>query len=234
MALTAQNTVGVTAIHPVPPQMILDQVRAVSSDLGVDAVKIGMLADEGTIEAVVRALGELGEAPTVVDPVMIAESRAVLLDPEAKTALIERVLPIATVATPNLPEARELTGMGESADPAELARAVHALGPRYAVVTGGHSGEGTDFFFDGESVVAIRGPKHPEGATHGSGCTHSSVLAAHLALGMEPLEAARAARAIAAEAVAAGMRELGVGAGPVDALRVSRRRPDAGGGGDGD
>ncbi len=232
VALTAQNTVGVAAIHPVPPQMILEQVRAVASDIGVDAVKVGMLGDEATISAVVQALGELGEVPVVVDPVMVAESRAVLLDPDAKAALVSRVLPLATVATPNLPEARELTGVGEGTGPGELARAVRALGPRYAVVTGGH-GEGSDYFFDGERVVAIEGPRHPDGASHGSGCTHSSALAAHLALGLDPLEASRAARSIAAEAVAAGLRELGAGPGPVDALEIRARRQGEAGGGSG-
>jgi hydroxymethylpyrimidine/phosphomethylpyrimidine kinase len=225
VALTAQNTVGVTAIHPIPQQMILDQVRAVSSDIGVDAVKVGMLADEGTIAAVVEAIGELGDVPVVVDPVMIAESRAVLLNPTAKAALIERVLPLAAVATPNLPEAVELTGMSEGTEPEELARAVHAMGPASVVVTGGHSDEGTDYFFDGETMEAIPGPRHPPGATHGSGCTHSSALAAHLALGMSTLEAARAARVIAAEAVAAGLHDVGSGPGPVDALGIAERRP---------
>ena len=225
VALTAQNTVGVTAIHPVPPQMILDQVRAVSSDIGVDAVKVGMLGDEATIDAVVEAIGELGEAPVVVDPVMIAESRAVLLDPSAKAALVERVLPLASVATPNLPEAAELTGLGEGADPEELARAVHAMGPENVVVTGGHSDEGTDYFFDGEAIEPIPGPRYEPGATHGSGCTHSSALAAHMALGMGPLEAAREARQIASEAVAAGLRDLGSGPGPVDVLGTAQRRP---------
>jgi hydroxymethylpyrimidine/phosphomethylpyrimidine kinase len=225
VALTAQNTVGVTAIHPIPPPMILDQVRAVASDIGVDAVKVGMLGDEATIRAVVQAIGELRDVPVVVDPVMIAESRAVLLDPAAKAALIERVLPLATVVTPNLPEARELTGLGEGADPAELARAVHALGPQVAVVTGGHSEEGVDLFFDGSDAVELEGPIHPDGAAHGSGCTHSSALAAHLALGFTPLESARAARRIAAEAVASGLRELGSGPGPVDVLGLDELRP---------
>ena len=225
VALTAQNTVGVTAIHPVPPPMILEQVRAVSSDIGVDAVKVGMLGDEETIGAVVEAIGELGGVPVVVDPVMIAESRAVLLDPAAKAALIERVLPLATVATPNLPEAGELTGLGERADPEELARAVHALGPAHVVVTGGHSDQATDYFFDGETIERIPGPRHPPGATHGSGCTHSSALAAHMALGMSALEAAKMARGIEAEAVAAGLRDLGSGPGPVDVLGIANRRP---------
>ena len=135
------------------------------------------------------------------------------------------MLPLATVATPNLPEAGELTGLGERADPEELARAVHALGPAHVVVTGGHSDQATDYFFDGETIERIPGPRHPPGATHGSGCTHSSALAAHMALGMSALEAAKMARGIAAEAVAAGLRDLGSGPGPVDVLGIANRRP---------
>jgi hydroxymethylpyrimidine/phosphomethylpyrimidine kinase len=223
VALTAQNTVGVTSVHPVPGQVIIDQVVAVASDLGVDAVKIGMLGDEATIDAVVRSLGWTGKAPVVVDPVMVAESGAVLLDPAAKRALIERVLPLAAVVTPNLPEARELTGMPPDAGQDELARAVHSLGPQAVVVTGGHTHDGDDLFFDGEHLERIEGARHPDGASHGSGCTHSSALAAHLALGFQPLEAARAAREIAAQAVADGLREVGAGAGPVDVLGVRAR-----------
>lgn len=224
VALTAQNTVGVTAIHPVPPPMILDQVRAVSSDIGVDAVKVGMLGDAATIQAVAEAIRELGDVPVVVDPVMIAESRAVLLDPAAKAALIESILPLATCATPNLPEARELAGMGEGTSPEELAQAIHALGPDFVIVTGGHSDDGTDHFYDGVELVEIPGPIHPAGAAHGSGCTHSSALAAHLALGFEPLDAARRAREIAAEAVLNGLRDIGSGPGPVDVLGIAGRR----------
>ena len=223
VALTAQNTREVVSVHPVPREMILDQVRAVAADLGIDAVKVGMLGDEATIEAVAEAIGEFDGAPVVVDPVMVAESGAVLLEPAAKSAVVERILPLAAVATPNLAEARELTGLGEEAGREELARAVHALGPAAVVVTGGHSDDGADLFFDGEESVAIEGPVHPPGASHGSGCTHSSALAAHLALGFSPLEATRAAREIAAEAVANGLRELGSGAGPVDALGVRAR-----------
>ena len=121
-ALTAQNTVGVEMVTPVPPEMIVAQVRAVADDIGVDAVKVGMLGDEPTIDAVVEALDLVGDAPIVVDPVMVSQSGAVLLDPNAKAALIERVLPLATVVTPNLPEARELAGLGDGARPEELAR----------------------------------------------------------------------------------------------------------------
>ncbi|HET8976362.1 MAG TPA: bifunctional hydroxymethylpyrimidine kinase/phosphomethylpyrimidine kinase [Solirubrobacterales bacterium] len=224
VALTAQNTREVVAVQTLPREFILDQIRCVAEDIGVDAVKIGMLFDEPTIDAVAEGLALVGKAPVVVDPVMVAESGAVLLRPEAKRALIERIFPLAAVVTPNVPEARELTGLGPDASPAELAHAVHALGPRAAVVTGGHTESGADVFYDGEADELIEGPRHPAGASHGSGCTHSSALAAHLARGLEPLEAARAARLIAAEAVANGLRDVGEGAGPVDALGIAARR----------
>jgi hydroxymethylpyrimidine/phosphomethylpyrimidine kinase len=220
VALTAQNTHEVISVETLPRQFILDQVRAVATDMGVDAVKIGMLFDEPTIAAVDEALELVGEAPVVLDPVMVAESGAVLLMPEAKQALIERIVPRATVVTPNLAEARELTGLGPDSSPEDLARAVRALGPDVAVVTGGHLDDGADRFFDGQELAEIEGPRHPEGASHGSGCTHSSALAARLALGDTPIEAARRARAIAAEAVANGLREIGSGAGPVDVLGI--------------
>jgi hydroxymethylpyrimidine/phosphomethylpyrimidine kinase len=218
VALTAQNTLGVSQIHAVPRESIVAQVRAVAEDIGADAVKIGMLGDEATIDAVVEALGLVGDAPIVVDPVMVSESGAVLLAEEAKQALIERILPLAAVVTPNLLEARELAGAGAAAAPEELARAIHDLGPNVVVVTGGHTDTGADVFFDGEQLVEIEGPRHPDGAAHGSGCTHSSALAATLAWGASPLTAARRARAVAAEAVANGLREIGEGPGPVDAL----------------
>ncbi|MGZ5325983.1 MAG: bifunctional hydroxymethylpyrimidine kinase/phosphomethylpyrimidine kinase [Solirubrobacterales bacterium] len=223
-AVTAQNTLGVDAVQAIAPEVIVAQVRAVAEDIGVDAAKVGMLADERTIDAVVESLALIGDAPVVVDPVMVAESGAVLLDPDARRALIEKVLPLAAVATPNLPEARQLSGLGDHASPEELARAVQALGPGAAVVTAGHTESAADVFFDGERLERIEGPRHPGGAAHGSGCTHSSALAAHLALGAEPLEAAREARRIAAEAVAAGLDEIGKGPGPVDVLRIGERR----------
>ena len=215
-AITAQNTVGVEAVEAISPRIIVAQVRAVAGDIGVDAVKIGMLGTAETVDAVVEALGFVGDAPVVIDPVMVAESGAVLLADEARAALVERLLPLTAVATPNIPEARVLTGLGEGASQEELARAVVALGPRAAVVTGGHSEELVDVFFDGEQVVEIPGDRHPDGAAHGSGCTHSSALAAYLASGEEPLEAARKAREIASAAVGAGLRGIGVGPGPVD------------------
>jgi hydroxymethylpyrimidine/phosphomethylpyrimidine kinase len=216
-AVTAQNTVAVTGVYPLAPEAIVEQVRAVAEDIGVDAVKIGMLGAVETVEAVHRALDLVGNAPVVLDPVMVAESGARLLDERAEEALRTRLLPRATVVTPNLPEARVLADLRRG-EPDRLARAIHALGPRAVVITGGHRDEATDLFFDGRQLVEIPGERHPDGASHGSGCTHSSALASHLALGLDPLEAAREAKRIAAEAIRDGLRGLGAGAGPVDAL----------------
>jgi hydroxymethylpyrimidine/phosphomethylpyrimidine kinase len=228
-ALTAQNTVGVTGVHPVPGDFIVEQVRAVADDIGVDAVKIGMLGTAEIVAAVEEALDLLAPGtPIVVDPVMVAESGAILLDDDARAALTDRLLPRATVITPNLPEARVLAGDGAPEDVEELARRLHELGPDVVVVTGGHREEATDVLFDGDGVHLIEGERHPDGASHGSGCTHSSALAAHLALGRSPLEAARAARRIAADAVRNGLREIGHGSGPVDVLDLtSDTRPGA-------
>jgi hydroxymethylpyrimidine/phosphomethylpyrimidine kinase len=248
-AITAQNTVAVTAVYPIPPEAIVEQVRAVAEDIGVDAVKIGMLGSADTIAAVDRALDLVKGVPVVLDPVMVAESGARLLDEDAEAELRRRLLPRVTVVTPNIAEAQVLAGARaqsddpgpEAVDPApeagdpgpeagdprpeagdprpeDLARAIHGLGPQIVVVTGGHRRDATDLFFDGDRVVEIRGERHPDGASHGSGCTHSSALAANLALGLEPLEAAREAKRVASEAVRDGLRGLGKGAGPVDAL----------------
>jgi hydroxymethylpyrimidine/phosphomethylpyrimidine kinase len=222
-AITVQNTIEVRAVYPVPPHAIVEQVAAVADDIGVDAVKIGMLGNAETIEAVAEALALVRDAPVVLDPVMVAESGAALLEDSAQDALRELLLPRVTVVTPNLPEARVLAGAGELASPEELARAVHALGPRNVVVTGGHREEAIDLFFDGHEFVAIPGERYPGGASHGSGCTHSSALAAHLALGCDVLESAQRAKVIAAEAVAAGLRSIGAGAGPVDVFDLTAR-----------
>ena len=222
-AITAQNTVGVTAVHPIPPDVIVAQVRAVQDDIGVDAVKIGMLGTPATIAAVAQALDALPlGTPVVLDPVMVAESGAELLEPEARSQLIEQLLPRATVVTPNVQEARALTGAADGTDAPELVRAVHALGPAVVVVTGGHREQAVDVFFDGERLVELPGERHPDGAAHGSGCTHSSVLAARLAWGDDPLEAARVAKQMASEAVKNGLAGLGSGPGPVDVIGLRR------------
>jgi hydroxymethylpyrimidine/phosphomethylpyrimidine kinase len=230
-AITAQNTVAVTGVYPLPPDAIVAQVRAVAEDIGVDAVKIGMLGNRETIDAVGEALDLVGEVPIVLDPVMVAESGGRLLDEEAEEGLRTRLVPRVTVVTPNLMEARVLAEGNARAEPAEaaepdegepgaLAKAIHALGPEVVVVTGGHREQAIDVFFDGQRLVEIAGERYPEGSAHGSGCTHSSVLAALLARGEDPLEAAKAAKRIASEAVRRGLRDIGAGAGPVDVLGV--------------
>ncbi len=225
-ALTAQSTVGVSGVHPVPGDFVVEQVRAVVDDIGVDAVKIGMLGTAEIVAAVGRALDLLEPGtPVVIDPVMVAESGAILLDDEARRALVDILLPRATVLTPNLPEARVLAGPDAPDDAEALARALHALGPAVVVVTGGHREQATDVLFDGDGIHLIAGDRHPDGAAHGSGCTHSSVLAANLALGRSPLQAAHAARAIAAAAVRDGLRGIGGGPGPVDVLGLTTRAP---------
>ncbi len=234
-AITAQNTRAVERVEAVSPQMVFSQMLAIAEDMGADAIKIGMLGSAATIDAVAVGLTYLGLAfkPVVIDPVMVAESGAALIDEETKTALVDVLFARSTVVTPNVPEARELTGLGTGTSQEELARAVFELGlkaeaapgvelgPKAVVVTGGHSEDLVDFFFDGEQLVEIPGERHPDGAAHGSGCTHSSALAAFLARGEEPLEAARRARVVASEAVGNGLREIGSGAGPVDVFNLA-------------
>jgi hydroxymethylpyrimidine/phosphomethylpyrimidine kinase len=222
-AITAQNTVAVTGVYPLSAEAIVEQVRAVADDIGVDAVKIGMLGTAETIEAVNTALDLVPGAPIVIDPVMVAESGGRLLDEDAVGALRELLVPRATVVTPNVPEARILAG-DDQAEPADLARAIHALGPKAVVVTGGHRDQAVDTFFDGDRLVEIPGERHPDGAAHGSGCTHSSALAAWLARGATPLEAAREAKTLASGAIRDGLRDIGSGAGPVNALGTGARR----------
>jgi hydroxymethylpyrimidine/phosphomethylpyrimidine kinase len=222
-AITAQNTVAVTAVEAVSPDMILTQVRAVVDDIGVDAVKIGMLGSVATTEAVSRALDLVPPGtPIVLDPVMVAESGARLLEPDAQRALVELIVARATVVTPNLPEARVLAG-DDGLGVEGLARAVHALGPAAVVVTGGHRDEAVDVLYDGAAFTEIAGERHADGAAHGSGCTHSATLAARLALGEDLETAAREAKRVASEAVRDGLREIGRGAGPVNALGLGVR-----------
>lgn len=221
-AITVQNTLGVLAVQPVAPGIVAGQIRAVVEDLGVDVVKIGMLGDLATIEAVAGELDALpAGTPVVHDPVMVAESGARLLAGDAVAALRSLIVSRATVITPNLAEARVLAG-DQTLDGIELAVALHALGADYVVITGGHRHAATDLFYDGQTLTELPGERHPDGAAHGSGCTHASTLAARLALGDAPLAAARHARAVAAAAVGNGLRELGGGAGPVDVFGLTR------------
>jgi hydroxymethylpyrimidine/phosphomethylpyrimidine kinase len=216
VALTAQNTLGVSGVHELPPAFVQAQIDAVLDDIGADAVKTGMLFSAPLIEVVAGTLAGRG-LPLVVDPVMVASSGARLLREDAVTTLIGMLFPLATVVTPNLHEAQALTGAGTE-DRAELAERLAALGAAAVVVTGGHGAEPVDHLFDGTRHVPIPVPRHPVAASHGAGCTHSAALAAGLAAGLPLIEAVRQAARVAGDAVAHGLASLGGGEGPVHVL----------------
>jgi hydroxymethylpyrimidine/phosphomethylpyrimidine kinase len=226
VALTAQNTVGVTEVLEVPPEFVRAQLDAVFSDIGVDAAKTGMLFSAPIIEAVVDFLGT-HPVPLVVDPVMIAGSGARLLRDDAVEVLVGTLFPLATVVTPNLPEAQALARVAEPVSPPstrrELAERLHELGAPAVIVTGGHGDEPIDHLFDGRTHVEIEVERHDVAATHGAGCTHSATLAALLARGLTLEGAARGAAAAASRAVAKGLVEIGAGEGPVDVLGIAAR-----------
>jgi hydroxymethylpyrimidine/phosphomethylpyrimidine kinase len=215
VALTAQNTTGVTGVLEVPPEFVRAQLEAVLDDIGADAAKTGMLFSAAAIETVADVLADR-PVPLVVDPVMVSTSGARLLELGAVDALVSRLFPLATVVTPNLPEAEALVGDGTKRD---LARRLHELGAPAVIVTGGH-GEPVDHLFDGESHVEIPVTRSDVRATHGAGCTHSATLAALLAHGLPLEDAARGAAEAASRAVAQGLAEIGQGDGPVDVIGV--------------
>jgi hydroxymethylpyrimidine/phosphomethylpyrimidine kinase len=219
VALTAQNTVGVTAIHELPSEFVTAQLDAVFDDIGVDAAKTGMLFSGRLIETVADFL-ERQPVPLVVDPVMVASSGARLLEADAVETLVRRLLPLAAVVTPNLAEARVLAGTRRArVSQSELAERIHARGAAAVIVTGGH-GNPVDHLFDGSEHLAIPVDRHELAATHGAGCTHSAALCAALARGQSLQEAAQTAARTAAEAVANGLGDLGAGEGPVDVLNL--------------
>lgn len=222
VALTAQNTTGVSAVHEVPPEFVREQLAAVWDDIGVDAVKTGMLFSRELVDVVADWLGG-HPAPLVVDPVMVASSGARLLRDDAVELLVSRLFPLATVVTPNLMEAEALAGTGSRR---ELAERIHGLGAAAVIVTGGHGEEPVDHLFDGEEHVEIAVERSDVQATHGAGCTHSATLAALLAHGQSLVEAARGAAAAAASSVRNGLVEIGHGEGPVDVLEVKERDAD--------
>jgi hydroxymethylpyrimidine/phosphomethylpyrimidine kinase len=221
VALTAQNTTGVTAVHEVPPAFVTAQLEAVFDDIGVDAAKTGMLFSAATIETVAAFLAER-PVPLVVDPVLVASSGAKLLEDDAVASLVRLLFPLATVATPNLMEARALCG-DTGRTRAELAERLVELGAAAAIVTGGHGDDPVDHLFDGSEHVEIPVERLDVAATHGAGCTHSATLTALLARGLPLVDAARAAARAAADAVRHGLPELGAGDGPVDILNVKGR-----------
>jgi hydroxymethylpyrimidine/phosphomethylpyrimidine kinase len=215
VALTAQNTTGVTAVHEAPTDFVRAQLEAVFEDIGVDAAKTGMLFSRELIASVADFL-EGRDMPLVVDPVMVASSGAKLLQDDAIETLVSRLFPLATVVTPNLPEAETLAG--GSGSRRVLAERIHELGAPAVVVTGGHGDEPVDHLFDGERHVEIPVERHDVAATHGAGCTHSATLAAYLAKAWPVEDAVRAAAVAASGAVARGLVGLGAGEGPVDVL----------------
>ncbi|MFC3693969.1 bifunctional hydroxymethylpyrimidine kinase/phosphomethylpyrimidine kinase [Chenggangzhangella methanolivorans] len=222
VALTAQNTLGVTAIHDAPPEFIAAEIDAVMDDLDVRAVKIGMVSRVETIEAIADALIRHKVERIVLDPVMVASSGARLLAPDAIAAVRDRLVPLALVVTPNLPEAAELLGAEiarDEVDMAEQARALRRLGARAALVKGGH-GEGAEAadVLVGEDGAASRfaAPRIATRNTHGTGCTLSSAIAAELAKGRGLVDAVSTAKAYVAAAIAAADRlTIGRGHGPV-------------------
>jgi hydroxymethylpyrimidine/phosphomethylpyrimidine kinase len=219
VATTAQNTTSVTDIYAFPPEVATRQIETLVSDIGADAVKTGMLFNAEIISAVAGTIDRLNLSNIVVDPVMVAESGAVLLEPDAVETYKNELFPLADVITPNINEAFALLGEEPDEDRVEdCAVTLHALGPKAVVVTGGHTASGDDLLYDGERFTRIEGPVYEKSTTHGAGCTHSSSLASFLALGLDLIEAAYRARAVASEAVAYGLDEIGEGAGPVHAL----------------
>jgi hydroxymethylpyrimidine/phosphomethylpyrimidine kinase len=222
VALTAQNTVGVTAVQEVAPEFVRAQLEAVFSDIGVDAAKTGMLYSREIVETVAAFLAE-HSVPLVVDPVMISAAGALLLQDDAVHALVTLLFPLATVITPNLQEAQAL-GEVDSEDRGVLAEQLHALGAAAVLVTGGHGERAVDHLFTSGRHLEIPVERHDVPATHGAGCTHSATMAALLAQGKSLEDAARGAAEAAADAVAHGLVDLGEGEGPVDVLHVADAR----------
>jgi hydroxymethylpyrimidine/phosphomethylpyrimidine kinase len=224
VAVTAQNTFGVSAVHEIPAVMITAQLQAVFDDIGVDAAKTGALYSAAAVEAVAAFL-ETHPVTLVVDPVLRASTGAELLQDDAVPALVHRLFPLAAVITPNLPEAETLAGA--TGRPAELTERLAGMGARAVLITGGHGDgepESVDHLFDGRTHHDIAVPRVVGRATHGSGCTHSATLTAELAKGFPLLDAARTAARVTAAAIAAGLDGIGGGSGPVDVGQARARQ----------
>jgi hydroxymethylpyrimidine/phosphomethylpyrimidine kinase len=216
-AITAQNTLGVTAVHEVPTDVIAAQIDAVVSDIGVDAAKTGMLSSAEIITTVADRIRHWQLAKLVVDPVMVAKSGDRLLREDAVQALVHELLPLAMVLTPNVPEAEVLVGrrLETDADMREAARRIIALGPRSVVMKGGHRvGNATDLLFDGQSFSVFDSPRFDTPNTHGTGCTFSAAIAAGLARGLNVHDAVGEAKRYVSEAIRCS-GPLGRGHGPV-------------------
>jgi hydroxymethylpyrimidine/phosphomethylpyrimidine kinase len=208
-AVTAQNSLGVQGVENLPPVFVARQLRSVLEDFGADAAKCGMLSTAPIIEAVAAELTERRIEKLVVDPVMVAKSGDRLLEPEARAALSDRILPLALLVTPNLPEAEVLAGMrvAEPEDMEEAARRIHLMGPRYVLVKGGHlKGDATDLLWNGRDFTRFSTPRIDSPNTHGTGCTFSAAIAAGLARGQALGDAIRSAKAYVTRAIREGFQ----------------------------
>jgi len=208
-AVTAQNSLGVQGVENLPPAFVARQLRSVLEDFGADAAKCGMLSTAPIIEAVAAELGSHRIEKLVVDPVMVAKSGDQLLQPEARAALADRILPLALLVTPNLPEAEVLAGMrvAEPEDMEEAARRIHLMGPRYVLVKGGHlKGDATDLLWNGREFTRFSTPRIDSQNTHGTGCTFSAAIAAGLARGQALGDAIRSAKAYVTRAIREGFQ----------------------------
>ena len=216
-AITAQNTVGVSAVHEVPTEVIAAQIDAVITDIGADAVKTGMLSSGAIVETVAEAIRRHAIANLVVDPVMVAKSGDRLLREEAIASIRNSLLPLATVVTPNIPEAEELTGQTISAD-ADVRRAAASIvkmGAKSVVVKGGHrDGPPTDVLYDGQRFLEFTTERIPSTNTHGTGCTFASAVAAGLAHGLDTPAAVEQAKEYVTAAIRAAY-PIGQGYGPL-------------------
>lgn len=226
-ALTAQNTTGVQAVYPTTPEAVITQIRSIGSDIGVDALKTGMLFGSDIIKGVAAVIREYGWTKVVVDPVMIAKGGSVLLQESAIHALINELLPLTEVLTPNIPEAEHLTGMRitSASDKREAARKLAALGARHVIIKGGHDDDelkATDLWYDGHDFYELEGKRIDTVHTHGTGCTFSAALTAGLASGLELKAALEQAKAFIQAAIEGGIA-IGHGRGPTNHWAYNRK-----------
>jgi len=228
-ALTAQNTTGVSGVLEIDPKFVVAQIEACVTDIGCDAVKTGMLSSTGIIEAVAAALSGLKLAPLVIDPVMIAKSGAPLLKADAVGVLKAKLLPLATVVTPNLHEAGALTGheIKTLAQMKQAAQLIFDLGPRNVVVKGGHlPNVAADLLYDGREFVEFRGERMDTRNTHGTGCIFASAIAASLAKGKTVRESVATAKQFITAAIRAGLA-IGKGCGPANPMAMLQQPAEA-------
>ena len=223
-SVTAQNTVGVQGVHDLPPEFVSLQIDSVLDDIAIDAAKTGMLSSAAIIEIVAEKVKAHRIERLVVDPVMVAKSGAPLIQPEAVKALIQRLLPLALVVTPNVPEAEALSGLkiGGLDGMRQSARQIHGLGSKYVVVKGGHlGGRATDLVFDGSAFTELDADRIDTPHTHGTGCVFSAAIAAELAKGSSVPDAIAAAKRFVTAAIRYGF-QLGRGCGPTDPMAAAR------------